>query len=65
MDNETNHLPYNTKLKKLILPEYGRNIQNMVDYCMTLEDKDERTRCAHAIVRSMEILFPTQKGEDG
>ena len=64
MDNETNHLPYNTKLKKLILPEYGRNIQNMVDYCMTLEDKDERTRCAHAIVRSMEILFPAQKGED-
>ena len=65
MDNDHNHLPYNTKLKKLVLPEYCRNIQNMVDYCMTLEDKDERTRCAHAIVRSMEILFPTQKGEDG
>lgn len=36
-------IAYNTKLKSLILPEYGRNIQQMVDYCMTIPDKDERT----------------------
>ncbi|MBR5727493.1 MAG: DUF4290 domain-containing protein, partial [Muribaculaceae bacterium] len=30
-------LLYNTQLKKIILPEYGRNIQHMVDYCMTIE----------------------------
>lgn len=51
-------LTYNTRLKKLILPEYGRNIQNMVDHCLTLEDRDERTRCAYAIVQSMGNLFP-------
>ena len=32
-------MEYNTELKRLILPEYGRNIQNMVDYCLTIEDK--------------------------
>ena len=33
---------YNTQQKQLILPEYGRNIQNMVDYCVSLPDRDER-----------------------
>lgn len=64
MENEQNHLPYNTKLKSIKLPGYGRNIQKMVDYCLALEDRDERTRCAHAIVRAMEILFPAQSGDD-
>ena len=51
-------LTYNNRLKKLILPEYGRNIQNMVDYCMTLENRDERNDCATAIVDAMRTLFP-------
>ena len=51
-------LTYNTQLKDIILPEYGRNIQSMVEYCMTLEDKAERTRCAYSIVNAMSILFP-------
>ena len=51
-------LTYNTHLKKLVLPEYGRNIQRMVDYCLTLEDRDERNHCAGAIVRAMGNLFP-------
>lgn len=49
---------YNTLKQRLILPEYGRNIQNMVDYCITIEDRDERTRCAHSIVHFMHNLFP-------
>ena len=44
-------MEYNTELKRLILPEYGRNIQNMVDYCLTIEDKEERMRCANSIDR--------------
>ena len=32
---------YNTKMKRLALPEYGRNIQSMVDYCLTIEDVEE------------------------
>ena len=29
-------LTYNSQLKKLVLPEYGRNVQQMVDYCLTV-----------------------------
>ncbi|MCQ2224644.1 MAG: DUF4290 domain-containing protein [Paludibacteraceae bacterium] len=49
---------YNTKMKRLVLPEYGRNIQNMVDYCMTIEDRAERTDCAYSIIATMGNLFP-------
>ena len=56
-------LLYNTQLKKLILPEYGRNIQNMVDYCLTIEDRDERNHCAHTIVNTMIIMFPELRNE--
>ena len=51
-------LRYNTQLKKLVLPEYGRNIQQMVDHCLTIEDKEERTRCAYSIINTMGNLFP-------
>lgn len=57
-------LTYNTQLKELILPEYGRTIQQMVDYCLTIEDHDERTRCAHAIIKTMRTLFPDQKSDE-
>lgn len=60
-DLYTNMLRYNTQLKKLVLPEYGRNIQSMVDHCLTIEDKDERTRCAYSIIASMANLFPELK----
>ena len=32
-------LEYNTKREKLVLPEFGRNVQQMVDHCMTIEDR--------------------------
>lgn len=51
-------LTYNTQLKKLVLPEYGRNVQQMVDHCLTIEDRDERTRCAYSIINIMGNLFP-------
>lgn len=52
---------YNTNQKKLILPEYGRSIQNMVDYALTIEDRAERQRCAETIVRIMRNMFPEQQ----
>ena len=55
-------LSYNTKLRKLILPEYGRNIQQMVDHCLTIEDREERNHCARAIIATMKTVFPD--GED-
>ena len=36
---------YNTQRKRLIQPEYGRNIQTMIDYLLTIQDRNERTRC--------------------
>ena len=51
-------MEYNTQLKKLALPEYGRNIQNMVDYCLTITDRNERKRCANTIINIMGNLFP-------
>ena len=51
-------MKYNTTEKRLALPEYGRHIQNMVDHCITIEDRDERNRCANAIISIMGNLFP-------
>ena len=51
-------LTYNSLLKTLVLPEYGRNIQQMVDHCLTIEDRNERTRCAYTIVQNMANMFP-------
>ena len=56
-------LTYNSQLKKLVLPEYGRNIQQMVDHCLTIQDRDERTRCAYTIVQNMANMFPMMRGE--
>lgn len=56
-------LIYNSQLKKLVLPEYGRNVQQMVDYCVGLEDRDERTHCAFTIVETMAQLLPQVKQE--
>lgn len=49
---------YNTSRKQLVLPEYGRNIQKMVDYIKTIEDRTERNRLAHAIIGIMGNLNP-------
>ena len=51
-------LLYNTERVKLWMPEYGRNVQKMVDYLKTIEDRDKRNEQARAIVRVMEILNP-------
>lgn len=53
-------LSYNTRQPHLVLPEYGRNIQQMVDHCLTIEDRDARTRCAYTIVEVMKTLLPQQ-----
>ncbi|MDR1371948.1 MAG: DUF4290 domain-containing protein [Dysgonamonadaceae bacterium] len=51
-------MKYNTQEKILSLPEYGRNIQNMVDYCVSINDREERTRCADSIINVMGNMFP-------
>lgn len=49
---------YNTSRKELVLPEYGRNVQKMVDYIKAIEDRDERNRLANAVVAVMGNLNP-------
>lgn len=60
MDSNTDtcKLLYNTERVKLWVPEYGRNVQKMVDYLKTIEDREKRNQQARAIVKVMEILNP-------
>jgi len=44
---------YNTQRKRMALPEYGRNVQKMVDHIKTIEDRDERNRAAKTIIQIM------------
>lgn len=46
-------MQYNTLKKKLIIPEYGRHIQSMVNYCKTIENREERNLFAEAIIEVM------------
>jgi hypothetical protein len=49
---------YNTQRGRMVLPEYGRNIQKMVEYTMTLEDREERNKAARTIISIMGNLNP-------
>ncbi|HDZ41436.1 MAG TPA: DUF4290 domain-containing protein [Bacteroidetes bacterium] len=49
---------YNTQRKKMALPEYGRNVQKMVDHIKTLKDRDERSRAARSVIQIMGNLNP-------
>lgn len=40
------------------MPEYGRNVQQMVDHCLTIENRDERNACARAIIDTICRLNP-------
>ena len=51
-------MEYNTQRKKMELPEYGRSIQNMVDHALTIENREERQRCANTIINIMGSMFP-------
>ena len=46
------------------MPEYGRNVQRMVEYALTIEDKQERQQCVQAIMRTMSNLFPYLRNEE-
>ena len=51
-------IPYNTQQEHMIIPEYGRNIQKLVQYTCTIKNKEERTNVAHAIIAIMGRLNP-------
>jgi len=54
---------YNTQRKRMALPEYGRNVQKMVDHIKTIEDRTERNRAAKTIIQIMGNLNPHLRDE--
>ena len=54
----TYELEYNSERSKLIIPEYGRHIQKMVEHTIEIEDDEERNRMAKAIISVMGNLNP-------
>ena len=60
MENHVDNIKllYNTERVKLWMPEYGRNVQKMVDYLKSIEDREKRNEQAKAVVKVMEILNP-------
>ena len=48
----------------MVLPEYGREIQQMVNYALTIEDRAERQRCAESIIVIMRRMFPEGEGSE-
>ncbi|MRX46430.1 DUF4290 domain-containing protein [Pedobacter puniceum] len=53
-----NKFDYNTSRDKLILAEYGRNVQNMVEYICELPTKEERNKYAQVVIDMMGFLNP-------
>ena len=51
-------MDYPTLQGKLIMPEYGRNIQQMIAHALTIEDREERTRCVKTVINIMGNMFP-------
>ena len=58
---DTCKLLYNTERVRLYIPEYGRNVQKMVEYIKTIEDREKRNEQARAVIKVMEIINPAVK----
>jgi hypothetical protein len=52
-------LEYNSQRPHIILKEYGRNIQNIVEYIRTIPDKEKRTELAYTLIELIKQLNPT------
>ncbi len=57
-------LDYNTARQHLELPEYGREIQKMVDYALAISNREERQLCAETIVKTMQRVSPQMMGDE-
>ena len=57
-NENTVKLYYNTEREKLRMPEYGRNVLEMVERLKAIKDRDKRSEQARAVIKSMELLNP-------
>jgi hypothetical protein len=58
LQNTPEQFDYNSTRSKLLLTEYGRNVQNMVKYIVALPTKEERNRYAAVVIELMGFLNP-------
>jgi hypothetical protein len=57
-------MEYNTTRPKLLLPEYGRNVQEMIAHAMEIADREERNKATRAIIEVMGQLNPHLRDVD-
>jgi len=58
-------MEYNTQRNKLVIPEYGRNIQKMIEHLLSVDDRKKRTAMANTVVSIMAQLHPGIKDTNG
>jgi len=49
-------MEYNSQRERLIIPEYGRNVQDLIEFAKTIEDREKRNKAAKDIIRQMLLL---------
>ncbi|MCD4682683.1 MAG: DUF4290 domain-containing protein [Bacteroidales bacterium] len=54
-------MEYNTSRDHLIISEYGRNVQKLVRYALTIEDREKRTSFAKVIIQIMGQMNPSAR----
>jgi hypothetical protein len=57
-------MEYNSEREHLIIPEYGRNVQKMIEHACTIADREERNKAAKTIVVAMSVLNPALKNTE-
>jgi hypothetical protein len=51
-------MEYNSQRESLLIPEYGRHVQKMIEHAVSVKDREQRNKLAHAIVNVMALLNP-------
>ncbi|MEI6885232.1 MAG: DUF4290 domain-containing protein [Bacteroidota bacterium] len=54
-------MEYNTTRAQMVIPEYGRNVQKMIQYLCTIDDRERRTKAAKFVINVMGQLYPAAK----
>ena len=57
-------MDYPTLQGKLLMRDYGRNVQHMIEYAITIPDREERERCVKSIIQTMQSFFPYLRQEE-
>jgi len=57
-------MDYNTSREPILLPEYGRNVKKMVDFLLTITDRDERSEQAKSVIKVMSQVLPAYRDND-